>query len=492
MGVPVSTDFGRQHQLNLRVLRFQTNPEVEEPVMLAQDLLAVGRPEDAIEVVDFAIQRDPNDADLIMTLGVALLKSGEHEWARRILTKAVTADPEWIEPWRWLGEALLRADDLGRAGRVLARAKALGDEDAELTELLSRVRRLERLRTRALSYLNDPNADEPALLGQELLAAFRVEEAALVVAAALRSDADDPDLLVLAGRIERARGNVSAARRSLARAAQIDPMWDEAWSDLEELFEEEGDREGAARLAHARRAAESKAQADMDAEAETRTEAKQAAKLAAKLADEAARAEAKATIAAAIKAKADADAIVKANAAKTKAAVDAKARAEAKNKERELVAQAKLKAAAEKEAKRLAAAEAKGRAEAKARAAARAEERAQAKAEAEARAQAALDAEPIFELVHSMLRADLPHVPPVPSAPGPETLDTQLDDLLASLDPLRFSDTLPGMPAPSIEPPMRLRADGARPYRPPAPADLFPQIATEYGILAPTDAELSH
>ncbi len=256
MHAQATPDCRSQHQLNLRLLRYTASPQREEPVMLAQDLLAARRAMDALEVVETAMEREPDDADLLLTLGVALLESGEMEWARRVLVQAVQVEPEWSEPWRWLGETLLKTGDQSRAIRALERAKSLEGADPAVEKLLKSITRWDDVSRRLSRFLERPELVDPALLLQDLLDDGRIDEAERVLQIALAEDEEDPDLLLLRSRVERARGDLDAARVSLRRATELDPGWEEAWSDLESLLLEMGDEDAARQIAIAAKEAE--------------------------------------------------------------------------------------------------------------------------------------------------------------------------------------------------------------------------------------------
>ncbi len=493
-----------RHELNVRLLRFHATTESEEPVMLARDLLAAGMPDDALDVVDAAIDRDPDDADLMLTLGITLLVSGELAWAKRVLTKAVMTDPDWAEPWRWLGDALVRSTDFERAARVLARARALGDDDPAVGTLLAMARRTEILLSRVERFLADRSVEEPSLFARELIAAERLEDARCVLGAALAEDQDDPDLLVACAELEQASGDFDAAKRSLVRATRADPGWESAWNDLEALLRKAGDDRAANAVAEA-------ARVEREARAEKARAAGEARAAAKRRADDEAREKARADVEARAKKKVEAE-VARAKA-EARAMLEAEARARteerARNEEKERARadeQARARAEAEREQLRALEAE-RERADEERRERAKAEARARAKvaaaarqAEADERArQEALDsAEPIFELICAALRPTPPLASYRPAPPESE-LDAMVDSLLAGLDtPRRFDDTLPGLVSPTDDPGRGMLASSRRPspyrhrprgaptvYTPPSPADLRPLVDTASGIPAP-------
>src|SRR5688572_5112440 len=88
--------------LDLRLLKFRNRPEGEDPALLALELAHAGRTQDAIEVVDDALARDPDDVDLLLGCGLAAERAGKLAFAQLVLTRAAIADRSWAEPLRHL------------------------------------------------------------------------------------------------------------------------------------------------------------------------------------------------------------------------------------------------------------------------------------------------------------------------------------------------------------------------------------------------------
>ncbi len=110
------------HTLNLRVLRFRRAPDREEPVMLALDLCARQRFEDAIDVAEAALDRAPDDAELLLPLGRAYYEDGQHERAQAVLVAAAKAEPCWAEPFAWLARVLDARGRTDKATELAVRA----------------------------------------------------------------------------------------------------------------------------------------------------------------------------------------------------------------------------------------------------------------------------------------------------------------------------------------------------------------------------------
>ena len=234
------------HRLNLRVLRFRSDPGRDEPAMLAHELVRDGRFAEAVELTAAALERDPHDPDLLLTHGVSLAHVGELSTAQLALMRAAEAEPDWAEPWRHLAEVLMTRGKLERALQVAERGLAIEPDD----EALTRVQRAAGLLLRAQRYVREGGDEEPAMLAQALLAAGDVELAFEVTRAALTEEVDDEDLLVVHARAAIALGDLEEARSVLETATFTAPDWVEGWRLLAEVYERRGE------LDRAREAAE--------------------------------------------------------------------------------------------------------------------------------------------------------------------------------------------------------------------------------------------
>lgn len=125
--------------LDVRLLRFWNRPGAEEPAMLAEDLLAAGRPQEAIRVVEAALELDSADAEVMVAGARAWEESGNLDRAQLLLTRAATAEPSWSEPWRRLGELLVQRGRFERAKQLLERAREVAPPE-DLDDVSRRAR----------------------------------------------------------------------------------------------------------------------------------------------------------------------------------------------------------------------------------------------------------------------------------------------------------------------------------------------------------------
>jgi tetratricopeptide (TPR) repeat protein len=231
--------------LDVRVLRFQNQPNTEEPAMLTRDLLIAGRMDDARAVFEAAIERDPGDADLLLTGGELFLERGDFVWAKRLLILAAKRSVDWASPWLALARVLLATRDFGRAEAVLDRCWELAPGAPETWALDERLSGESALERRMRAFLADPSRDDPAMLANALLAAEREEDAMSVLDCGLRSYPDDVDALFVRARLHELRGELERARADLSRATGSDGSWATAWEALEDVCRQSGDHAGA-------------------------------------------------------------------------------------------------------------------------------------------------------------------------------------------------------------------------------------------------------
>lgn len=234
------------HRLNLRVLRYRSDPGRDEPVTIAQELITQGRFGEAIDLTEKSLEKDPSDVDLLLTHAVALRESGDLNTAQLALTRAAKAEPHWVEPWRLLAHVLWDRGKVERAHQVATKALELDPNDAHLRE----IHRVGALEARAHRYLDgDRDADDPAMLAQELLSVNRAETAFEVTRSALLEELDDEDLLVTHARAARARGDLDEAIGALETASFEAPDYAEVWRLLAISYEERGETDRARQAA---------------------------------------------------------------------------------------------------------------------------------------------------------------------------------------------------------------------------------------------------
>lgn len=212
--------------LDLRLLRLRSRPDAEDPAMIALELARAGRADDAIEVVDEALARDPEDVDLLLGCGLAAMGAGQLAFAQLVLTRAAMADRSWTEPMRHLVVVLERRGRADRALQVARHAVAAGERDPGLIARVLADDARRALDARVRAYREDPDRDEPSLLAQELAAQGRWDDALSIALSAIESE-DDADLRVIEARARTVRGEHDQAERALERAIELAPSWAE-------------------------------------------------------------------------------------------------------------------------------------------------------------------------------------------------------------------------------------------------------------------------
>ncbi len=233
--------------LDVRLLRFQNRPDAEEPAMLTRDLLAAGHLDDARWVFEHAIEREPDDLDLLLSGGELFLERGDFDWAKRLLILAAHRSQDWASPWLALARVLMATRDLDRAEAVLERCWELAPDAPETWALDERLSGESALERRTQTFLRDPCQDDPAMLANALIAAEREDEALRVLDRGLEVFPDDVDALFVRARLHEVRGELKAARADLARATGSDQSWATAWEALEDVCRRTGDHAAARR-----------------------------------------------------------------------------------------------------------------------------------------------------------------------------------------------------------------------------------------------------
>lgn len=226
-------------RLDVRLLRFRNRSDVEEPALLALELVSAGRVYDALEVVDLALERDPDDIDLLLGCGVAAAQAGQLAFAQLVLTRAAKRAPEWVEPLRWLARVLAMRGQHARAIEVARRALAAGDCDPEIVAMVRRDDRRRELDARIAAFEADPDRDDPALLAAALLAEERADDALAVARAALARE-EDADLRFVEARALLALGRREEAEAVLGKLVTRAPDWEEPARLLGQLRLERG------------------------------------------------------------------------------------------------------------------------------------------------------------------------------------------------------------------------------------------------------------
>lgn len=221
-----SSPSARDHGLNVRMLRFRSRPDREEPALLARELLAIGRHSDALELTEVALARDAGDPDLELIRAQALLAAGDARPGEEALIRAAKASPEWSAPLSALARLLASRGDEARARGIAQRARTLGADDTTVGRLVAADDSERRLDARLDRFTADDASEEPVMLARALELADRLADAERVLREALLRDADDADTLAALARIERQRGHTDEAITLYRRAHSLAPGWE--------------------------------------------------------------------------------------------------------------------------------------------------------------------------------------------------------------------------------------------------------------------------
>jgi tetratricopeptide (TPR) repeat protein len=96
--------------------------------LLAVALASTGNPEEALQVLRDASDRNPFDPATLNNLGIVSEQLGDFAGARDLYNRAVDSDPEHYPAWRNLGMVLIRLNEDDNARRALERYLALAPE----------------------------------------------------------------------------------------------------------------------------------------------------------------------------------------------------------------------------------------------------------------------------------------------------------------------------------------------------------------------------
>ncbi len=238
MSAHQTTD-SRNHELNVRMLRYRHRPEREEPALLARELLQRGRHADALELTELALTREPDDVDLELVRAQALLAAGDTQRGEESLIRVAKAAPQWAAPLSALTRVLSGRGDEARALRLAHRARTLGADDTMVGRLAEREESTRKLDTRVARFRADDGSEEPVMLARALEVAGRKDDALSVLRVALERDREDADTLAALARLERGAGRVDEAVALYREARAMAPGWDTVERALFSLVGEE-------------------------------------------------------------------------------------------------------------------------------------------------------------------------------------------------------------------------------------------------------------
>jgi len=222
----------RNHELNVRILRYRHAPEREEPALLARELLQRGRHADALELTEIALKREPGDVDLELVRAQALLAAGEAIAGEEGLIRVAKAAPQWAAPLSALTRVLSARGDQARALQLAMRARTLGADDTMVGRLAEREDSTRKIDARLAHFRADDGTEEPVMLARALELADRKDEALSVLRMALARDPEDADTLAALARMERAAGRLDQAIALYREARALAPGWETAEAAL--------------------------------------------------------------------------------------------------------------------------------------------------------------------------------------------------------------------------------------------------------------------
>jgi Flp pilus assembly protein TadD len=219
-----------------------------EPLQRAAYALNAKRPEEAQQIAEEILRRDPRDARALHILGFALLMQGHAEAAVSPLEAAARGrhDPE-IETRLALALSQLgrRDDALSRLKRASKRQPAYAPAFHGLGSLLFTMERYEE----AIEALRRGVAVAPMMpemsiqLGNVFLQRRKYEEARGAFGQALSVSPDSSDALLGMGKAQYAMGESEAAAGCFRRCLRIRPDDDSVWLHLGHCLLRLGERE---------------------------------------------------------------------------------------------------------------------------------------------------------------------------------------------------------------------------------------------------------
>jgi tetratricopeptide (TPR) repeat protein len=273
-----STDPARlESELQRREQAVQVRPDAaDERISLAQVLLDLRRPEDALPYAQRAVELSPETAsahgvlgytlwqlgllaeaeeqfaiasgaapdDVRWQLGLALVALGQRDPAPAVdlLARAASLAPDDPRPWAYLAVAHLRLGDLSSASAAASKAVDLGPRSALANSYLSYVRLAEGRLDDAVSAAESATADAPRsaaahlALGTAFTFAGRRTEARQELDRALALDPLLASAHLSLAKLLAGEGKIEAALREAQYAVSIEPQSAPAHSTLGLLF----------------------------------------------------------------------------------------------------------------------------------------------------------------------------------------------------------------------------------------------------------------
>ncbi|MCH2132800.1 MAG: tetratricopeptide repeat protein [Phycisphaerales bacterium] len=197
-------------------------------------LVDAGEADQAVTIFNHLVSGYPDDATLVLNLGMATAATGDSTTAESLYEQAVRMDPELDIAHRQLAglelrgrsEAALRgdADALGQAEAHLRRAQEIAPDSAATNALLGRVMVLQGRTAEAAELLAKASIANPGDLqlgfstANLLLDEGRHDDAMSIIEVMRVLRPDDPQLVVLSAAVHSGRGDLETARTLLQQA----------------------------------------------------------------------------------------------------------------------------------------------------------------------------------------------------------------------------------------------------------------------------------
>jgi tetratricopeptide (TPR) repeat protein len=196
---------------------------------LAQDSLARGQNNDAIEYLSELLSEEPDDADAHALLALALLGKKRVYAARVEAQRSLELEPESFFTHIAVGSIEIASRHFASAEKHLETAISLHPDSSLGYYKLSHLYHLWDKPAEALKHIDiacslDPDdLDCTSMKARLLNASGRKDEATAILRDALESDPEHLDSLVTLGHIQLASGNINQARENALWALQLDP-----------------------------------------------------------------------------------------------------------------------------------------------------------------------------------------------------------------------------------------------------------------------------
>lgn len=122
-------------RLDSRRRAFLESPDQDDGAMLANALVAAGRTDEALDVLERALEHDPEDADVLFVQGNLLNLRGETARARQSFRRVTQVDAGWAEAWEAIADVIDEEGDIAGAERLRAHAATIEVDPLMLIDL---------------------------------------------------------------------------------------------------------------------------------------------------------------------------------------------------------------------------------------------------------------------------------------------------------------------------------------------------------------------